>query len=132
MPIIKVSGPLSSVKYQLRRIAALIRGRKNDGWTAFREDEVWEYYNDPASNVCPVCEGFGRDTPYSGDEIAWFFPDQYPADMSDAMRRHRYPNVHESVNLYPDLLGECHCDMFWRDPFMTLVNRLALEMVMVQ
>ena len=120
------------MKYQLRRIAALVRGRKEDGWTAFREDEVWEYFTEMDERVCPVCEAFGRDSPYSGPDVEWFFPDQYSADMSDALGRHRYSNVHASVNLYPDLRGNCRCNMFWRDPFMTLVNRLALEMVMVQ
>ena len=132
MPTILVSGPLSSVKFQLRRIAALVRGRKNDGWSAFRDDEEWEYYTEQDDRVCPVCEAFGRDSPFSGSEVEWFFPDQYAADKSDAMRRHRYPNVHESANLYPDLRGVCRCNIFWRDPFMTLVNRLAEEMVMVQ
>ena len=132
MATIRVSGSLESVKLQLRRIAALIRARKNDGWTAFLDDEVWDYFTEQDERVCPICEGFGMGFEFSGPDITTLFPDQTSVNQSDTMHRHRSPNVHESTNLYPDLRGVCRCNMFWRDGFMTLVNRLAREMEMVQ
>ena len=125
---IRVSGSLESVKGQLQRIAAIVRFRKSEGWAAFLEDEVWEYFTEQDDRVCPVCEGFGMQFELSGLDVTSLFPDQVSANRSDTMHRHRYPNVHESANLYPGLRGQCRCSMFWRDGFMTLVDRLAREM----
>lgn len=132
MAIIRVSGPLESVRNQLQRIAAIVRSRKNDGWDAFLDDEVWEYFTEQDERVCPVCEGFGSQFEFVGSDIPALFPEQQSENLSDTMHRHRAPNVHEAVNLYPDLRGECRCNMFWRDGFMTLVMRLAREMELVQ
>ena len=129
MATIRVSGSIESVKGQLMRIAALVRGRKNDGWAAFLEDEVWDYFTEQDERVCPVCEGFAGEI--KGDMIPDLFPDQRTANIADSMHRSRRPHVHESANLYPDLMGDCRCHMIWRDGFMTLVNRLAREMELV-
>ena len=133
MATIRVSGPLESVKQQLMRIAALVRARKNDGWAAFLDDEVWDYFTETDDNVCDICLGLGSKIDgFAGWQVPLDMPDQKPLNYSDPLRRHRYPNIHESQNRYPGLRGDCRCEMFWREPFMTLVNRLALEMEMVQ
>lgn len=132
MATIRVSGSIESVKGQLQRIAALVRGRKNDGWSAFLDDEVWEYFTEQDERVCPVCEGFGSQFEFTGTDVPTLFPDQTSVNTGDTMHRHRAPNVHEATNLYPDLRGVCRCNIFWKDGFMTLVNRLAMEMEMVQ
>jgi len=127
---IRVSGSLEAVREQLRRIAAHIRGRKDDGWTAFRDDETWEYYTEE-DNVCYICEGFGREFEIAGWRILDEMPDQMPTNYSDTLYRHRYPNIHESQNLYPGLRGVCRCNMFWRDPVETLTQRLGRELEMI-
>ena len=131
MATIRVSGPLESVKQQLRRLSSLVKFRKENGWAAFLDDEVWEYFTEQDERVCPICEGFGGQFEFTGSDIPILFPDQTSASAADTMHRHRAPNVHEATNLYPDLRGVCRCNMFWRDGFMTLVNRLAMEMEVV-
>ena len=133
MATIRVSGSLESVKQQLMRIAAIVRGRKNDGWTSFLDDEVWEYFTEQDDLVCPVCEGFGQKYEFTGPEIKDEFTEQMPTNYSDTMYRHRAPNVHidHVTEDGSPLRGKCRCNMFWRDGFMTLVNRLGREMEMV-
>ena len=132
MATIRVSGSLESVKGQLMRIAAIVRARKNDGWDAFLDDEVWDYFTETDDNVCDICLGLGsKSGGFKGEDVLLVMPDQRPINYSDPLYRHRYPNIHESQVLYPGLRGDCRCEMFWREPFMTLVNRLAREMEMV-
>jgi len=122
------------VRGQLKRIAAIVRARKTDGWAAFLEDEVWEYYTEQNDLVCPVCEGFGQKYEFTGPEVRDEFTEQKPINYGDGMKRDRAPNTHlDHVTESGDpLRGKCRCNIFWREPFMTLVNRLAEEMVMVQ
>ena len=132
MATIRVSGAIDDVKQQLRRLSSLIKFRKQNGWTAFLDDEVWEYFTEQDDRVCPFCEGLGSRFEIGGWEVPLDIPDQKPLNDADPLRRHRYPNIHASQNLYPGLRGDCRCNMFWREPLLTLVNRLGREMEEVQ
>lgn len=129
MSLIRIRGTILDVQRALTRISGLVRFRKDYGWSPFQDDEIWDYFTENDERVCPTCEGFAGEI--IGDRIPDLFPDQRTANVADTMHRSRRPHVHESVNLYPDLRGECRCHMIWRDGFWTLVFRLGREIVKV-
>ena len=108
----------------LKRVAALIRGRKDDGWTLFRSDETWVYHTatDDPDLTCDVCLGFAKDTDFDGEQVRNDFPAREV--IEPIVTR---PNVHEDPQ-YHWLRGRCRCTIIFDDHVQTLTSRLANEM----
>jgi len=124
-------GIIKSIELELLNIAALVRFRKEYGWSPFHDDEVWEYYTEQDDRVCPDCEGFGSQFEIIGSDILNLFPEQQSLNLADSLHRHRWPDVHDASNLYPDRRGKCRCNMFWREPVRTLAERLHDEITQI-
>ena len=114
---------LQDLYESLKRVAALIRGRKDDGWTLFRSDETWVYHTATYETdlTCDVCLKFARND-YDGERVRTDFPAREVTDPIEVR-----PNVHEDPQYYW-LRGRCRCTLKFDKHVETLTTRLADEM----
>ena len=124
MSDIDITGTLERILGGLDRIAAIVRFRKNDGWSLFRFDETWIYHTatDEPELTCDVCLGFAKDTKFDGEQVRTGFPAREVTDPIEVR-----PNVHEDPQYYW-LRGRCRCTLKFDDPVGTLTLRLLREM----
>ena len=124
MSDIDIVGTLERILGGLDRIAAIVRARKNDGWSLFRSDETWVYHTaeDAPELTCPICLEFARDFSFDGEEVRSEFPAREV--IEPIVTR---PNVHEDPQ-YHWLKGRCRCTIIFDDHVQTLRARLADEM----
>jgi len=108
----------------LERIHAIVRARKNDGWSLFRSDETWVYHTaeDEPELTCDVCLRLARNYKYDGEQVRTEFPAREVIEPTVTR-----PNVHEDPQYYW-LRGRCRCIMYFDDHVQTLRARLADEM----
>ena len=125
LPEILVFGNILEVRKEIKTLLAITTHRKYNGWPAYQEDEEWSYHAFPDDRVCPVCKEYHYITTFSGPDISHNFPDNFPLDPSDTMKRQRAAEVHVTN---PDLRGDCRCIIRWQDPVNTLAERLHREM----
>lgn len=121
---IDITGTLQSLLSGMERLAAIVRQRKNDGWSLFRSDETWKYFTaqDEPELTCDDCLRLARNEDYTGDEVRTDFPAREIVEPITVR-----PNVHEDPQYYY-LRGRCRCVMIFQDYIQTLTERLADEM----
>lgn len=124
MSDIDITGTLERILGGLDRIAAIVRFRKNDGWSLFRSDETWVYHTatDEPERTCDICLEFARDYDFDGEKVRTEFPAREVIEPTVTR-----PNVHEDPQ-YHWLRGRCRCTIIFDDHVQTLTSRLADEM----